>query len=545
MGELLTVTALGGACFGLPTTMVSERERGVWRRYRLAPVRDRNAARRARSSRATCCWCWPGCCRSRWRWLIGMPLPNHPLDLLDRVHLRRVRAAGPRPRHRDARRQRAGGAGAGAMHLPADADHRRRRGAADQPAGVGAARLGVLPRPLRGRGDAGVGHRRRPRRDAIQPARAAADRRWRDSSPASGCSAGTRSSASSSAAARRWVGVALAAWAAVGLLAEARGRIGPVAIIAEYTPPAQPDERLLPRATPRAAAGTRDHQPAADAGAASAAPIEARRAHRRKHRRADAGRPAPEPRRQRTAGHKPPAPAPPPPAATAKPPAQAVDRGSARAAAARARVVAAGHAGAHRRGHVRAAAVRLGRGLADRAGRRADRARSSRPSSRKSARRLVTWGPAQVADPVQRVRNLLYVAAVPDVFQIPLERYVPHVVFERLQGDVPKDDLIKILFWVATHPAGGDDSAVDDLRVGRHPGQRPGRHGPGARARDALRAQAAGTTGREDTAVCVNIPSSRSQLPRRLPISNGAIRGGWGSWELGSGRWAVGTWQLG
>ena len=39
IGELLTVTALGGACFGLPTSLVSERERGVWRRYRLAPVR--------------------------------------------------------------------------------------------------------------------------------------------------------------------------------------------------------------------------------------------------------------------------------------------------------------------------------------------------------------------------------------------------------------------------------------------------------------------------------------------------------------------------
>src|ERR1700730_14264193 len=38
MGELLTVTILGGACFGLPTTMVSERERGVWRRFRLAPI---------------------------------------------------------------------------------------------------------------------------------------------------------------------------------------------------------------------------------------------------------------------------------------------------------------------------------------------------------------------------------------------------------------------------------------------------------------------------------------------------------------------------
>jgi ABC-2 type transport system permease protein len=39
MGELLTVTILGGACFGLPTTLVSERERGVWQRYRLTPMR--------------------------------------------------------------------------------------------------------------------------------------------------------------------------------------------------------------------------------------------------------------------------------------------------------------------------------------------------------------------------------------------------------------------------------------------------------------------------------------------------------------------------
>src|SRR3954465_11053738 len=38
MGELLTVSVLGGACFGLPTTLVNERERGVWRRYRLTPL---------------------------------------------------------------------------------------------------------------------------------------------------------------------------------------------------------------------------------------------------------------------------------------------------------------------------------------------------------------------------------------------------------------------------------------------------------------------------------------------------------------------------
>jgi ABC-2 type transport system permease protein len=38
MGELLTVAILSGACFGLPALLVSERERGIWRRYRLAPV---------------------------------------------------------------------------------------------------------------------------------------------------------------------------------------------------------------------------------------------------------------------------------------------------------------------------------------------------------------------------------------------------------------------------------------------------------------------------------------------------------------------------
>ncbi|WP_404423942.1 ABC transporter permease [Nibricoccus sp. IMCC34717] len=38
IGQLLTITLLGGACFGFPVTLVSEREAGVWRRHRLAPV---------------------------------------------------------------------------------------------------------------------------------------------------------------------------------------------------------------------------------------------------------------------------------------------------------------------------------------------------------------------------------------------------------------------------------------------------------------------------------------------------------------------------
>ena len=38
------------------------------------------------------------------------------------------------------------------------------------------------------------------------------------------------------------------------------------------------------------------------------------------------------------------------------------------------------------------------------------------------------------------------------------------VVYERIQEDIPKEDLIKILDWIATHPFDGDDKAVDELR---------------------------------------------------------------------------------
>ena len=77
--------------------------------------------------------------------------------------------------------------------------------------------------------------------------------------------------------------------------------------------------------------------------------------------------------------------------------------------------------------------------------------------------RLPTWKPGQVSDPVQRVRNYLFVAVVPDLFQVPIERFVPHLVFEHLQTTMPKDDLVKILYWIAVHPDDGDDSALDEL----------------------------------------------------------------------------------
>lgn len=80
-------------------------------------------------------------------------------------------------------------------------------------------------------------------------------------------------------------------------------------------------------------------------------------------------------------------------------------------------------------------------------------------------RGLAEWPPAEVADPVQRVRNYLYVAAVPDVFQIPLERHAPVLVFDRLKEEFPEPDLIRLLYWVALHPSGGDAAALGQLQT--------------------------------------------------------------------------------
>jgi hypothetical protein len=77
---------------------------------------------------------------------------------------------------------------------------------------------------------------------------------------------------------------------------------------------------------------------------------------------------------------------------------------------------------------------------------------------------LPDWAPGKVADPVQRVRNLLYVPSVVDVFQLPSEPYVPLIVFDQIEQQIPKDDLIKILYWIAVHPDQGDGSAVQALR---------------------------------------------------------------------------------
>src|SRR3954462_12698514 len=80
MGELLTVSVLGGACFGLPTTMVSERERGVWRRYRLAPVGSAGLVTSAVVARYAILLS-SGLLQLLAALALAMPFPAHPLDL--------------------------------------------------------------------------------------------------------------------------------------------------------------------------------------------------------------------------------------------------------------------------------------------------------------------------------------------------------------------------------------------------------------------------------------------------------------------------------
>jgi ABC-2 type transport system permease protein len=77
---------------------------------------------------------------------------------------------------------------------------------------------------------------------------------------------------------------------------------------------------------------------------------------------------------------------------------------------------------------------------------------------------LPAWAPGTVGDSVQRARNLLAIAAVPDILQMEqMERFVPRLVFARLQAVIPPRDLPKILYWIAMHPDDGDDTAIHQL----------------------------------------------------------------------------------
>jgi ABC-type transport system involved in cytochrome c biogenesis permease component len=439
VGELLTVTVLGGACFGLPTTMVSERERGVWRRYRLAPVSTGTLIGSTVVARFAIL-ITAGLLQLALALAVGMPLPKHAAELFAAFafvsfafiglglvmammadNVPAVQALGQcifLPM------LIIGGIAVPLASLPDWAQHLSMffpgRYAVDalqacvNGAGLAAVRFNLLALTIIGAGGC-VAAAKMFRWDAQQ-----------------------RFSRRSG---KGWVAIALAAWVVVGIMSEYRGRVAAraaAAARAASTPvapqpqpqPSSPAQADRPPGAEAPRVGTiQPRLSAQEARALSAATPKAREAPPRV-----AANPAPA--RSSAAPELPHA---------VKSSWQEVTIDDIERDLIFDRLPSDG-------GIVTPIAP-------------ADEEPDSDVADHYEFIRemLPSWQPGKVADPVQRVRNLLYVAAVPDVQQAPIERFAPRAVYERLQQDIPKDQLIKILYWIALHPTEGDDSAVDQV----------------------------------------------------------------------------------
>ena len=368
MGELLTVSVLGGACFGLPTTLVSERERGVWRRYRLTPLPTWAFVVSTAVARYVIILS-AGALQLGLALSLGMPFPEHPLDLwvaftmvsfafiglglvlamlADNVPA--VQALGQcifLPM------LIIGGVAVQLASLPAWAQHVSaffpgRYAVEALQACVSGGGLGSIDFCLLALALIGV----------------------------AGCSAGAKlfrwdaAQRFAASSGKLWLVPVLGAWLAVGLLAELRDKI---AVSIDGAPVAAPVAAIpVPVPLPPWTKITAKDVAALDFRVPS-----------------DGGVVSP----------------------FAGPEEEASD---------------------YTKDEVEA--VRQG---------------------------LLTWRPGLEGDEVQRVRNLVCVAAVPDSIQQPVERYLPPVVLSHLQEIYPKDKLIKILTWIVLHPE--DGSVIDSI----------------------------------------------------------------------------------
>ena len=392
MGELLTVSVLGGACFGLPTTLVSERERGVWRRYRLAPVPTWAFVASTIVARYLIILS-AGLLQFGVALAMGMTAPEHPValwvaftlvsfafiglglviaSLADNVPA--VQALGQclfLPM------LVIGGVAVSLASLPLWAQHV----SAFFP---GRYSVEAIQAAVTGRGFAGM------RFSLLALALTGV----------AGVVAGAKlfrwdpQQRFASQTGKAWMVPVFAVWLAVGLLAESRGRI---AIAADAERPASP---VVPSET-----------------------------------KADLPLIAP--------------PSPTPVAITPTP------TPTPRPVAPWERVTAQDVAA-------------LDFNLPPDSGVVAPMAYPDDPPDESSAAQLETvrrnlagWAPANNGTDIQRVRNLLYVAAVPDSVQHPLERFVPAVVLQRLSEMYSKENLLKMLTWIALHP--GEGTVIDDV----------------------------------------------------------------------------------
>lgn len=415
LGELLTISVLGGACFGLPTSLVSERERGVWKRYRMTPLSLGSLVTSVMVARHLLILT-AGLLQIVLAMALGMPAAAHWADLLVAFTFVSfafmglglvIASLAPNVPAVQALGQCIflpmliiGGVAVPLTALPDWAQHV----SAFFP---GRYAVEAIQASANGAGLAGAGF-------ALLALFLIG---------AAGCLAGARmfrwdtQQGWRTEGSKVWIGVALAAWIAVGLLAESRGR---VAVPADADFEQQPVEPTAPVSTPEAPA------------------------------------PSPEP------------PADPTPVIASEPEPEASPKEAESAAE-----VAAPAAGPSSWQEITSAqiqAVRYFRVPPDEGVVAPIAPEGEEPQAEFAdlvydvEESLPAWAPARVADPVQRARNLLYVAAVPDALQLPTEAYMPAVVFDALIMEFPREDLLKILAWIALNPLGGEDSAVG--RVG-------------------------------------------------------------------------------
>ena len=408
MGELLTISVLGGACFGLPTTLVSEREKGVWRRYRLMPVSVGVLAASTIAARYVLLVS-AGLLQVALALVIGMPLPAHAFQLWVAFTIVTFAFLGC------------------GLVIAAIADTVPAVQALGQILFLPMLIIGGVAVPLASLpGWAQHASRFLPGRYAVEVLQACVAG---DGLPAAtldaiallvigsaACVAGAmmfrwdQHERFASRGDRGWVAAALAAWIAVGAFAEwrvvrntARVTARGSSTAAVTAPSVDSSSVALPELKPSAA------ETAANKQAAAAAPI------------------------------SPPAPRPHPASW------QAVSERDITADLTFDRLPPDD-------GIITPIAL---------PNQQPDAATAAILQTLASG--LDMWAPAAASDPVQRARNLLYVAAVADLLQIDVERYAPRVIFERLQRDTDRLTLERILYWIALHPFDGDDAAVADV----------------------------------------------------------------------------------
>lgn len=468
MGELLTVSVLGGACFGLPTTMVSERERGVWRRYRLAPVSTAKLVASTVTARFAIL-ITAGLLQIALAFAVGMPVPKHPASLFLVFAFVSFAFIGL------------------GLVMAMMADNVPAVQALGQCVFLPMLIIGGIAVPLASLPD-WAQHLSAffPGRYAVEALQACVGGNGLRATGFNlvaltiiglgGCIAGAKmfrwdaQQRFAAGSGKAWVAVALLSWAVVGGLSEYRGRIvnargdavpqqtaaPQTSSTPSTTPPAPrptpettaPPAPSAPETTPPPAT-VRHEEPAAPPSTVTLSGAEKKAAAPKPPESSTAAAPAPAP----TPGRSPkrtPTEQPQPPQ-TIAPTWQAVKLSD------------------------------IDRDLVfDRLPSDAGIVTPIAPDTEDPdtdvgehlqfiRQMLPSWQPGKVADPVQRVRNVLYVAAVPDVLQMPIERFAPWAVFDYLQEDVPKEQLIKLLYWIALHPNDGDDAAVDQLWALRFP----------------------------------------------------------------------------